>query len=403
MQKPVVVAMLLLGFAPLFAQQQDAKSLLRAAAARYRDTKSFRIEFETTITSSSLYSHGWAKQIYVVAAANHKYHWEQKGSGMPGLRINDGQRDWFYRPGVHEYSVQSADSTQPHSQVRGTAGGTTEGWIQSAMHSLLHLDEDADTSVMQREEVLKIAKQRVSCYVVNTARSMSFREGSTSIQDGTYWIEKGTGQVRRARLSTRGPRSTNDDENDQTRTVEITYTRVDLDTPPDPSLFEFTPPAGAYLIDDARQGVSPPLSVGNAAPALKLTDKNGAAFDLADLRGKVTLVDFWATWCAACLEEMKAVAQLPESYANHGLVIVSVDEDEIPARGDDYFLSQRFNWRNLHDVGEFHRKTWGAVAVPLLVLVDREGNIVWTSSGAGGNLLETLRPQLDKPKLQLHP
>jgi outer membrane lipoprotein-sorting protein len=124
---------------PLFALQPNAKSLLHDAAARYRNSKSFRLEFETTITSSSPYSHGWSKQMYAVAAADHKYHWEQKGSGMTGLRISDSQSDWFYRPGAHAYSVQSPDSTKSGSQARGTAGGTTEGWIKSAIHSLLQL------------------------------------------------------------------------------------------------------------------------------------------------------------------------------------------------------------------------------------------------------------------------
>ncbi|MGA9543293.1 MAG: TlpA disulfide reductase family protein [Candidatus Sulfotelmatobacter sp.] len=403
MQRPVTAAMLILWVAPLFALQPDAKSLLRDAAARYRDAKSFRIEFETTITSSSPYSSGWSKQMYVVAVADHKYHWEGRGTGLRGVRINDGQSDWFYVPGMHEYSVQSADSTKPRLSVRGTAGGTTESWIKSAIHSLLHLDDDADASVMQREEVLRIAKAKIPCYVVHAVQSMSFREGTNSTQNNTYWIEKATRLVRKAVLSKTGPVSGDDDENDKTRTVEITYTRVDLDTAPDPSLFEFKPPADAYLIDDARQPISPPLSIGSPAPALKLTDKNGVSFDLAEFKGKVTLVDFWATWCGACLEEMKAIAQLPQSYSDNGLVIVSVDEDETSRRGDDYFSSQKFNWRNLHDTGEIHRRTWGVTAFPLLILVDRDGKIIWTDAGAGPNFLETLRSQLDKPELRLNP
>jgi thiol-disulfide isomerase/thioredoxin len=149
--------------------------------------------------------------------------------------------------------------------------------------------------------------------------------------------------------------------------------------------------------------MSPPLTIGSAAPALKLVDKNGSSFDLPELRGKVTLVDFWATWCRACTEEMKAIAQLPRSYIDNGLAIVSVDEDETPERGDDYFSSQKFPWKNWHDVGETHRKTWGAIAVPLLVLVDRDGNLAWTNAGAELNFLETLRSQLDNAELRLRP
>jgi outer membrane lipoprotein-sorting protein len=100
MRIPVTLATLLLWLLPLFGLQPNAKSLLHDAAARYRNSKSFRLEFETTITSSSPNSHGWSKQMYAVAAADHKYHWEQKGSGMTGLRLSDSQSDWFYRPGA---------------------------------------------------------------------------------------------------------------------------------------------------------------------------------------------------------------------------------------------------------------------------------------------------------------
>ena len=266
MQRAATGPVLLLWVIPLFASQPDAKSLLRDAAIRYRDAKSFRIEFETTITSWSPYSHGWSKQMYTVAAADHKYHWEQEGSGMTGLRISDGQSDWFYRPGPHEYSVQSADSPKPSSQARGTAGGTTEGWIKSAIHSLLQLDDDADASVLQHDETLRIEQTKFPCYVVHAVQSMSFREGTNSTRDHTYWIEKANGLVRKAVLSTSGPVSADDDENDKTRIVEIIYTRVDLETTPAPSLFEFKPPADAYLIEDARPPMSPPLSVGVQRP-----------------------------------------------------------------------------------------------------------------------------------------
>jgi thiol-disulfide isomerase/thioredoxin len=385
----------------LSASQPDAKSLLRNAAAHYRNAQSFRIEFETSITTSSPFSNGWSKQIHIVAVADHKYHYEAEGSGGQRIRINDGESDWFYRPLMHQYSVQPSDGTKPRSAVRGTAAGTTEGWIKAAIQSLLDLDEDADGGVMQHDEMLRIGASKIPCYVVRTVRQMSFREGTNSERENTYWIEKASGLVRKAVLVSRGPVSVEDDESDRARTVEITYTRVDLDMLPDPALFLFKPPSDAYLIEDSRQPISPPVAIGSPAPGLKLTDKNGVSFDLAELKGKVVLVDFWASWCGACLEEMKAIAQLPQSYSDHGLVIVSLDEDETPERGDRYFSSQQFHWRNLHDVGEVHRGKWGVNAFPMLALVDRDGKIAWTSSGVGGNLSETLRSQLDKPELLL--
>ena len=389
----------LLSSLSLCAAQPDAKSLLRDAAAHYRNAQSFRIEFETKITSSSPFSDGWSEQVYIVATVDHKFHWEQKGSGLSGIRISDGESDWFYRPNMHEYSVQPAGVSKTQSAAR-SAVGTTEGWIKSAIHGLLNLDEDADSAVMRQGAVLKIGETKIPCHVVRTLREMSFREGTDSVRVNTYWIEKASGLVRKATLVSRGPASV-EDESDKTRTVEITYTRVDLDTPPDPQLFQFRQPSDAYLVEDTRQPMSQPTAIGSPAIELKLTDKNGGLFDLAELKGKVVLLDFWTSWCGACLEEMKAIAQLPQSYSDHGLVIVSLDEDETPERGDNYFSSHQFHWRNVHDIGEIHRRTWGVSAFPMLFLVDRDGKVAWTSSGTGANFSETLRSQLDRPPLLL--
>jgi thiol-disulfide isomerase/thioredoxin/outer membrane lipoprotein-sorting protein len=388
----------------LSAVQPDVKSILRDAAARYREAKTFHLEWETTITVSSPYSSSWSKQTYVVAADEHRYHWEGRGSGLRGLRINDGQNDWFYRASVHEYSVaQSNSATEPSPRARGVAGGSTEGWIKSSMQGLFHLDDDADAAEMQRSEVLTIANTKVQCYVVRASRSISLRQGVTSTKDDTYWIETKTGLVRKAILATNGPMTTDDDMDGQIRTIEITYTRSDLGTALDPALFNFTPPADAYLIDDARKPISKPVTIGNASPPLKFKDKSGVAFDLSDLKGKVALVHFWASWCGACLEEMKALRQLPQSYADKGLVIVAVDEDEVPERGDSYFSSQKYEWRNLHDAGETNRRTWGAAGYPFLAIVDRDGNVAWTNMGAGKGFWDMLTSQLNKPELAFAP
>jgi thiol-disulfide isomerase/thioredoxin len=396
MRRLLIVSLLLSWTLSLNASEPDARSILLDVAAQYRNSKSFRIEFETKITSSSTFANGWSKQTHKVAADENKYYFEADGSSGRHIRVNDGESDWFYSPSAHQYSVQSPDGN-PRSAVNGTA----EGWIKATIHSLLTLDQDADGAVMQHDEVLRIGGSRIPCYVVRTIREMSFREGTNSVHENTYWIDKTSRRVRKAVLVSRGPTAMEDDESDKTRTVEITYTRVDLDAPPDQALFRFKPPADAYLIDDARPPVSPPVAIGRFAPGLKFNDKAGRSFDLAELKGRVVLVDFWASWCGACLEEMKLIAQLPQSYLSHGLVIVSLDEDETPERGDSYFSAQQFHWRNFHDVGEVYRRRWGASAVPMAVLVDRDGKVAWTSNGVGANFSETLHSQLDNPELLL--
>lgn len=71
------------------------------------------------------------------------------------------------------------------------------------------------------------------------------------------------------------------------------------------------------------------LGPGDAAPALKGTALDGKAFDLAALKGKVVVVNLWATWCGPCREEMPLLDNFAKRYRERGVVLVGVSEDEM--------------------------------------------------------------------------
>lgn len=70
------------------------------------------------------------------------------------------------------------------------------------------------------------------------------------------------------------------------------------------------------------------LDAGDAAPALKGTTLDGKAFDLAALKGKVVVVNLWATWCGPCRAEMPALDAFATQYAARDVVVVGLDEDD---------------------------------------------------------------------------
>ncbi len=67
--------------------------------------------------------------------------------------------------------------------------------------------------------------------------------------------------------------------------------------------------------------------IGKAAPALVLTALDGQTFDLAKLRGKVVLVNYWATWCAPCRKEMPRLDAFYRRYQGHGLAMIGISID----------------------------------------------------------------------------
>lgn len=74
--------------------------------------------------------------------------------------------------------------------------------------------------------------------------------------------------------------------------------------------------------------VATALDVGDAAPALKGTTLDGKPFDLAALKGKVVVVNQWATWCGPCRAEMPLLDAFARKYASKGVVLLGLDEDD---------------------------------------------------------------------------
>jgi peroxiredoxin len=78
----------------------------------------------------------------------------------------------------------------------------------------------------------------------------------------------------------------------------------------------------------ACSGAQPAARLGSPAPDFTLQSADGSTVRLADLKGKPVFINFWATWCGPCREEMPAMQDLYEQYRDQGLVILAVDMEE---------------------------------------------------------------------------
>ena len=127
-------------------------------------------------------------------------------------------------------------------------------------------------------------------------------------------------------------------------------------------------------------------SIGEPAPAVDLTTLRGGSFDLGELRGRVVVLDFWATWCSLCVEQLRSLEALARrvSPADVAIVVVSIDDD---AGRAERFLAQRFagaGFRRAHDPGGAALSSFGAGSIPALYVLDREGILRLAHFGAGG-------------------
>jgi cytochrome c biogenesis protein CcmG/thiol:disulfide interchange protein DsbE len=120
-----------------------------------------------------------------------------------------------------------------------------------------------------------------------------------------------------------------------------------------------------------------PIGRGDVAPSLPLPRVDGqGTLALADLRGKVVLVDFWATWCKPCEMTVPIQKRLVAKYAAQGFAVWSVNEDvgaNAPAVAAAYARSHQLPFPVVHDHEGLAGALFKAEAYPHLVVVDRRG------------------------------
>jgi peroxiredoxin len=118
------------------------------------------------------------------------------------------------------------------------------------------------------------------------------------------------------------------------------------------------------------------VKLGEPAPNFQLQDLNGRLVTLSDLRGKVVLLNFWATWCGPCRVEMPAMEQLYQAFSRKDFEILAVSTD---AQG--VAITRPFQQENhltfpiLHDADYRVGLTYGARSLPMTFMVDRQGVI----------------------------
>jgi thiol-disulfide isomerase/thioredoxin len=127
------------------------------------------------------------------------------------------------------------------------------------------------------------------------------------------------------------------------------------------------------------QEASPPRT---AAPEWKLTDLNGKLVKFSDFRGRVLILDFWATWCVPCRVEIPHFVELQKQYGDKGLRVIGVSLDE---QGPDvvtkFVKRLAVNYPNVIGNEEVAEAYGGIDAIPTTFVIDRQGRIVSRHTG----------------------
>jgi peroxiredoxin len=114
-------------------------------------------------------------------------------------------------------------------------------------------------------------------------------------------------------------------------------------------------------------------ALGKPAPSFELQDTNGRIWKLADLRGQVVFVNFWATWCPPCREEMPAMQKLYELMPKDSFKMLTILSNDEPALATAFAAKGGFDFPILIDPGSQVAQAYGITGVPETYIVDKQG------------------------------
>ncbi len=149
-----------------------------------------------------------------------------------------------------------------------------------------------------------------------------------------------------------------------------------------------------FVLTNPSASGAAPGKVGETFPTFSGKDvMTGEAIDLAGLRGKVVLVDFWATWCPPCRAAVPELRELQEKFGGKGLEIVSISLDRVEAPLKKYVQDNKMTWKHIFDKGGKLANQYSVRQIPTVFVVGRDGKLI-ASNPHGASLRKAIRTGL---------
>lgn len=147
----------------------------------------------------------------------------------------------------------------------------------------------------------------------------------------------------------------------------------------------------------------PKLSLNKMAPPFQVTTLDGTRFNLDEMQGRVVLIDFWATWCGPCNEELPHLARIVKQFSGQPLVVISISVDKDEAKWKQFVTQHGMTWVQYRDGDGSISKSFANELIPSYYMIGSDGVMLktqrmGTDDDVEGKLKKLLKQAHEEPK-----
>jgi len=143
---------------------------------------------------------------------------------------------------------------------------------------------------------------------------------------------------------------------------------------------------------------NPELSLHKMAPAFEVSALDGSRFNLDAMGGRVVLIDFWATWCGPCNEELPHMRKIAQEFTGEPLVIISVSWDADETKWKDFVSKNNMTWLQYRDADHKLSDEFGINAIPHYFTIDSDGVLTAEMLGSGSDVEGKLKKLIQRAR-----
>jgi thiol-disulfide isomerase/thioredoxin/outer membrane lipoprotein-sorting protein len=328
-----------------FGAELSAMEILHRTAASYHDLQSYQFSVTVDTVGGQKVSE---QRLVEYGSGPGRYRIEDedpKGT----IKIGDGKLQWVTRRDSDQYTKSeiTADNATPISDFE-------------------NIDQNVTEATLAREELFVVDGKPVPVYVVMVTRNRWSAGAPPHTNFVAYRVDKQSFEVYKVITYAKG----------LTRIALYSISKWNQEV--ELALFTFVPPQSVHALSSMDPRSAPSTSIiGVEAPDFTLQDTSGHPIHLQDLRGKVVVVDFWATWCAPCRALMPHLQKMHQELSSKGLVILGLDIGEDADEVTKFMQKESYTFPALLGAEPDVSAKYYVEGYPTTFVIDRNGRIAF--------------------------